>query len=239
MQTENKINARSLALNQIAVRMDERGRTKELRAVTRSERRRGVWGKLRWASGFAWLLLAVPGLEANTTYNYVGNDFTTIVGSTYKTSDFVTASITLSSPLPFNSSLGDYIPVAFSLSDGIQTITNTSPGFSISLSGFWFATTNGVITEWAESAELGAGGPDIGTCSLSVTCSSQIFDMGAQSGGSSFGRNTGDAGIWSTSVPEPSTVIPTLVGAFIVLGMTKYGSKRRALGQQKSDVTVI
>ena len=59
-----------------------------------------------------------------TTYVYTGNPFT-IVSGPYSTSDFVTAMVTLASPLPANMPLTQVTPLAFSLSDGVQTINES------------------------------------------------------------------------------------------------------------------
>jgi hypothetical protein len=78
-----------------------------------------------------------------TTYHYTGNPFTFAV-SPYTTSDFVTAMITLASPLAPNFS-GHVTPTAFALFDGVQTITN----LHFSSADFFFRTgPKGQITGW-------------------------------------------------------------------------------------------
>ena len=80
-----------------------------------------------------------------TTYVYTGNPFTDVTGP-YSTSDFVTAMVTLASPLPANMPLTQVTPLAFSFSDGVQTITNQNadPG------GFFAFATDAaaMINEW-------------------------------------------------------------------------------------------
>src|SRR5262245_52469164 len=83
-----------------------------------------------------------------TTYQYIGNHFTDVSGL-YTTSDFVTAMVTLAGPLGANMPLTDVTSqvIAFTLSDGVQTITETEspPGFS----SFVFSTdASGFITAW-------------------------------------------------------------------------------------------
>ena len=67
------------------------------------------------------------------------------LGAPYTTSDFVTAMVTLASPLAPNMSLTQVSPIAFSLSDGVQTITMLTATVSV----FEFATgPTGHITQW-------------------------------------------------------------------------------------------
>ena len=63
---------------------------------------------------------------SDVMYTYTGPNFTTVYGS-YTTSDRVTGSITLASPLA-PSQIVTMIPIlSFSFTDGVQTITNTTP----------------------------------------------------------------------------------------------------------------
>ena len=87
--------------------------------------------------------LTAASVQADTTYTYTGNPFTIVIAP-YTTSNFVTAMVTLASPLGRNFPLQPVTPLAFSLSDGLQTITNlTATDF-----GFEFATdSTGFIIE--------------------------------------------------------------------------------------------
>jgi hypothetical protein len=88
-----------------------------------------------------------------TTYHYIGNPFTEVVGPSYTTSDFVTAMITLAGPLGANMPLTEVTPIAFTLSDGVQTITNNGPGF-VFFALFLFATdASGAISMWSAVVE--------------------------------------------------------------------------------------
>src|SRR5262245_27466589 len=61
---------------------------------------------------------------APTTYVYTGNPFTN-VGGQYTTSMFVTAMVTLASPLGANHDLSTPVTViSFTISDGVQTLTS-------------------------------------------------------------------------------------------------------------------
>jgi hypothetical protein len=89
-------------------------------------------------------LLPLP-MKADTTYTYTGHDFTE-VQAPYTTSDSVTGWFTVAAPLPEFDFPQDVDPIAFSFSDGVQTITNlndTSPSD-------FFVTTDSVgdIRSW-------------------------------------------------------------------------------------------
>jgi hypothetical protein len=93
-----------------------------------------------------------------TTYHYTGNHFTDAHGP-YTTSDFVTAMVTLAGPLGANMPLTEVHPIAFTVTDGVQTITQLDTrGF-----GFFMSTDAfGHIAAWRFDALLG---PDTGITS--------------------------------------------------------------------------
>ena len=74
------------------------------------------------------LMLPIP-MMADTVYTYVGQDFVSVTGS-YTTSDHVTGSFTLSSPLGAYAGLNS-APTVFSFSDGINTISNNTAGLQV------------------------------------------------------------------------------------------------------------
>src|SRR5215469_7229298 len=94
-----------------------------------------------------------PSVQAvPTKYVYTGNPFTFATGP-YSTSNFVTAMITLAGPLGANMPLTEVTPIAFTLSDGVQTITNRGPGF-VFFTSFLFATdASGAISMWSAVVE--------------------------------------------------------------------------------------
>src|SRR5947207_7645864 len=93
-------------------------------------------------------LLSQPMFAVPTTYVYTGNPFTFAV-SPYTTSDRVTGTVELASPLPPNFDLATVSPLAFSFSDGVQTITSATVG---EVGVFKFHTdSTGSITEWEVS----------------------------------------------------------------------------------------
>jgi len=82
-------------------------------------------------TGVAAFSLAYPASvqAVPTTYQYTGNPFTS-AEAPYTTSDFVTALVTLAGPLAPNMPLTTVTPTAFTLSDGVQTITNLTANSS-------------------------------------------------------------------------------------------------------------
>jgi hypothetical protein len=75
-----------------------------------------------------FLVLALP-LRADTTYIYTGNPFNAI-SPPYSTSDFVTASFTVSTPLA-SDFFGVVTPESYSLSDSLHTLdgSDSTPTF--------------------------------------------------------------------------------------------------------------
>jgi hypothetical protein len=67
--------------------------------------------------------------SADTIYTYTGNDFTNVVNNTsatYTTSDFITGTFDLSSPLAANLAAGTGInPISYDFSNGLDTFTET------------------------------------------------------------------------------------------------------------------
>jgi hypothetical protein len=98
------------------------------------------------------LLLVLPKFaSADTIYTYTGNHFTGVSNNstvTYTTSDSITGSFDLSSPLLANLAAGtDISPTSFSFSDGINTINTYNSSHT---SDFFQVGTDatGKITSW-------------------------------------------------------------------------------------------
>ncbi len=88
--------------------------------------------------------------KADVTYDYTGQDFTFVLGS-YTTSDSVTGSFTVASALAANLSQATIVPISFSFSDGVHTITSANdfnPGFGVSTNSV------GDLTGWAISVHV-------------------------------------------------------------------------------------
>lgn len=156
------------------------------------------------------LLAASPGnARADVVYTYTGNDFTTFYAP-YTGSDYVTLSITLSTPLPPNFVFQLVTPLSFTASDGVQTITNTDAAAApIALS----TNSLGAITEWG----IAIYGPAYAGVILTNSYPGDYTDRGSNPVGN--GENLNDPGTWS--VPEPSSL------AIIAAAMTVLGSIRR------------
>jgi hypothetical protein len=165
-------------------------------------------------------------------YDYTGNDFNSFFGSTYTSSDSVTASFSFSSVLPDNLSNANLSPETFSISDGVQTITNSSTGAHVA---FFELSTNssGAIVGWniviydetsTAYHEIDLAGIDRGlmqTCGAGSTTTSCINASNVTDG-----SQTNDPGIWTvTGVPEPSTWAMMILG-FMGVGFMAYRRKQ-------------
>jgi hypothetical protein len=132
-----------------------------------------------------------------TTYQYTGNPFTDVTAP-YTTSDFVTATLTLAGPLAPNMPLTSVTPIAFTLSDGVQTITNLTPGlfnaaFSVETGGA------GQIRFWIMEVTFGGHGIGPYIVSDGTGDPDNTFDAGSDDTfHESYGVNNGAPGRWAT-----------------------------------------
>ena len=173
----------------------------------------------------AALSLAYPASvqAVRTTYRYTGNPFTNVGGFGYTTSDFVTAMVTLANPLPPNAPLTQVTPLAFSLSDGVQTITNlNATAFT-----FQFATDgDGTINQWGVDVFLFS---TIGGEILTRTIPPNVADAGALLDGISFGFNNDDPGAWAGgAVPDAASTLSLLSLSLTALGVVARRFQRAA-----------
>ena len=156
-----------------------------------------------------------------TTYMYTGNHFTDVSGP-YTTSDFVTAMVTLASPLP-PSAFTSVTPLAFSISDGVQTITNLNALGA----GFHFTTDAAAhITLWLAFASTAPAFPQIGTGnSLPITA----MDVGIDVFGH-FGEVDDNPGVWRqvTAVPDTGSTISLMTLTLMALGLVARRFQRAA-----------
>jgi hypothetical protein len=180
-------------------------------------------GRLGTQVGIALSLALLSSSAANAVevLTYTGNDFTN-VQSPYTTSDKVTATIELLTPLGSSLPLSGVDPISFGISDGQQTITQTD---SIGAE-FAFATdSSGNIIEWGiyvpSSMPTGAL-----IESYNENLGASPIDEGNNPGSTSYGSVYDLPGTWPiTSVPEPPTLY--LFGAGL-LGVVFLGKWRRA-----------
>jgi hypothetical protein len=149
-----------------------------------------------------------------TTYQYTGNPFTEVSG-VYTTSMFVTAMVTLAAPLAPNTET-EVTPIAFTLFDGVQTITNNNTY------EFVFATgPSGAITGWL----ISGGGPS----GISTIKSTETADGGNVSF-DSFGFNINTPGTWTTgvSVADTGSTLSLMTLTFMALGVAARRFERAA-----------
>lgn len=168
---------------------------------------------------------AVPQAFATTTYTYTGNDFTSVSGG-YTTSESVSGSITLATPLAANlTSYTTVVPTAFDFTDGVNTITNTTPGEG---SQFFFKTdASGNITFWGTTVDIGSA-YQFSISTVNAPGTYGVFDSSQVNGGISQGEVVNSPGKWSkaSAVPEPATQ------ALFVAGIALMGAGLRVQRNQ-------
>jgi len=118
--------------------------------------------------------LGAANANADVMYSYLGNDFTNVSGP-YTTSDHVTLSFTLASALGDNLPLSTVVPLTFTITDGVNTFTNTSQITSY----FALSTTSvGSIDTWQIEIDENTCCTSISTKSLPPFDSTSQFDQG-------------------------------------------------------------
>src|SRR5439155_18345549 len=147
------------------------------------------------------------------TYTYTGTPFTTVTGA-YTTSDKVTGSVELMTPLGPNMSLTSVTPLAFSFFDGVQTINNSTSNFAT----ISFATgPTGAIMGWL--VEVGTGTGLIQTANtIAAFDSGQLLPFGTGSGSVVFAVNPGTWTATTTSVPDAGSTFGLLSLSVTALG---------------------
>jgi hypothetical protein len=164
--------------------------------------------------------------RADVVYSYTGVAFTTVSGS-YTTSMKVTGSIDLTSALGANFGPATVTPNSFSFSDGLQTITNTTP----SVSSFFVLQTGffGNINFWQIVLAILLGEV---VDEIVVTLSGDHAEFVP----SQAFNNT--AGSWSapvSTVPLPTT-LPLFATGLGALGLLGWRRKKKALAVQSISV---
>ena len=170
-------------------------------------------------TGVAALSLAHPASvqAAPATYTYTGKPFTELATGPYTSSDFVTAMMTLASPLP-PSAFTSVTPLAFSISDGVQTITN----LNVSVAVFAFTTGGaGRIANWTVLVTTDSGN------FISTNFHGEGIDVGSH--GDGFG--IGPLGAWTQpagTVPDAGSSLALLSLSLTALGVAARQFKRAA-----------
>lgn len=95
----------------------------------------------------ALTMIGAATARADTIYTYTGNDFNEVSGP-YTTSEFISGYFVLASPLGDNTTTYDAGPVlSFSFSDGVTTLTNSTPQVSDIFTSL-VTNSNGVPIDW-------------------------------------------------------------------------------------------
>jgi hypothetical protein len=174
-------------------------------------------------TGVAALSIAYPASvqAVPTTYTYTGNPFTSVSGP-YTTSDFVSGMVTLAGPLAANMPFTLVSPIAFSFSDGVQTITPQNDN----ITNIFFATgPTAAITAW----HVAVGDGSVGATSLIATQydpPALTFDEAVTSTGS--GENRDSPGRWEQVVgfPEAGSTLSLMTLTLMALGVAARRFKR-------------
>jgi hypothetical protein len=154
-----------------------------------------------------------------TTYQYTGNPFTTVSGP-YTTSDFVSGMLTLAGPLAPNMPLTTITPIAFSFSDGVQTLTNHTLNVVATFSTG--TGPEGAVTLWDIQIRV-PGQSRIETIRLPLA----ILDAGQLGGDSGF--NFRNPGTWTTpATPDAGSSLALLSLSLTALGVAARRFQRGA-----------
>jgi hypothetical protein len=162
-----------------------------------------------------------------TTYHYTGNPFTDVTGP-YTTSDFVTAMVTLAGPLGANMPLTDVTSqvTAFSLFDGVQTLSSTTPDLHIHVALF---ATNflGEITFWEVGVIVPFSSLEIFTINRNDI--PHQLDIGRLSG-TIAGSVEGTPGVWIQGIatPDAGSTLSLMTLTLMALGLVARRFQRAA-----------
>jgi hypothetical protein len=198
-------------------------------------RRRNVMGA-KWAA--ITVLAITPCAGANTIYTYVGNPFTTIVGTPgvpnrYTTSDFIEVMLTTVNPLPANMSVMTPIDptqiVSVQITDGVDPM---GPINAI----FIGTDPNGAINQWniLNISQTNNPNTTFGTGNFPGAVADLAAVTNVDGARVEAGLNQNMQGIWTVTagVPEPATWLLTIAGlaALVVLSKARSRAKARPLG---------
>ena len=182
------------------------------------------------------VLAALPSVSglADTIYTYQGNPFQGVgyticcskVGKPFTTDDYVSGSFTVSTPLKASRPFSPIKPIAFSFSDGVDTLTSNDSFFVFTFDVGTNAT--GAITSWNIVMENNGVPPRFyGIVTANAVLSGSLFttDYGLSPNTPPgtydvYGANGNDAGTWSVSETTPSTPEP---GSIVLLGSGMVG----------------
>jgi len=148
--------------------------------------------------------------------------------TTYTTSDFITLTFELTSPPAANTSYAGIIPTSFSISDGVDTITNAT---AATTQFSWVTNSTGNFASWAIYVFTS---PYV-TPYLKIQTISSL-DVGEFNATylqfESLGENYSDAGVWThatvtaSATPEPSGLILLGTGMVGLCGVSRWRLRR-------------
>src|SRR5262249_51400306 len=138
--------------------------------------------------------------------------------------DFVTVMLMLASLLAPNMPLTSVSPTAFTISDGVQTLTQLTSEVGTL---FEFATgADGQITEWDVTVA------EINTLALIITKSNNDLRDRGQDPIGDFGSNSNTPGLWTTvgspSVADTGSTLSLMTLTLMALGLVARRFKRAA-----------
>jgi hypothetical protein len=169
--------------------------------------------------GVTFYFASVTQALATTIYAYTGNNFT-LYPSPYTDQMSVSATFSLAQPLAANLNFSSVSPISFSLSDGVNTITDQSDNLLSTL--FRFITDgSGNIQEWNVSVLTDFPTQSVGETRITIGTVNnpslgQIYDQGLISTCTNTGNCSsglvqtnafisGSPGAWQvTTVPVPA-----------------------------------
>jgi PEP-CTERM motif len=192
-----------------------------------------------------FLMLPMPVLAGTIyTYSYTGNTFTTGLGYSvggygsqplpfgpFTTSDSVDVSFTLSSALGDNLSNTAITPASFTISDGVDTVTNAGT-FNDEYFYIW-TNASGQIVEWQIIVQTMTTDVGITTTDFpgATTTDSGSHQVGQYQSGQSEAFVDSDPGTWAMSkqtasdppaaTPEPSSLMLLGTGALGFAGLIR------------------
>lgn len=157
------------------------------------------------------------------TYSYAGNPFDQFRGMSYSDTDSVSGTFTIDAATNIGLSFADYTPLvtAFSFTDGVQTLTETSSLFAYAIQ---FGTDGqGDITNWIVQFIVLPGmmvpEPEQGIVTANRPSSVPVpfvLDLGSLQS-TDGGAVAFNPGRWTQAVPEPSTVLLLMLGIAVVM----------------------